>query len=271
MMKNILIVLLASVFTISFGQNWNYKSGVNAFDGKYKTASTVGKGGKFPYNDPIFVVNLFDNNNLNVYISNTCYAGCDDKKAYIKFDGDVQMYTYSISTNSENNSWFIDYQRYSSDYDSVSMIKLLDKIKLHSKMFIRLSSSCGQYDYEFSLKGSTAAINFVAGNYIAKIKQNDFAQKKEEKDREILFKKINSGVHFKAKASHYCKSIYYGNSYTLYDKTLVPGEEIIFSNNPKQKYWILHNATTIKLSPDTSFYIEKFCLDVDSITEIKND
>ena len=34
-------------------------------------------------------------------------------------------------------------------------------LKSHSKMYVRLLSDCKKYDCEFSLSGSTAAINFV--------------------------------------------------------------------------------------------------------------
>ena len=41
-MKKLLIILLIPL--ISLAQSWTYEKGGNAFDGKYKTSSVLGKG-----------------------------------------------------------------------------------------------------------------------------------------------------------------------------------------------------------------------------------
>jgi len=54
---------------MSFGQSWKSSEGGNAFDGKYKTSSVKGKGDNFPYNSPTMVINKFEGEDLNFYIS----------------------------------------------------------------------------------------------------------------------------------------------------------------------------------------------------------
>jgi hypothetical protein len=179
MKKVYLILIIIPLFSISYCQSWSYKAGENVFDGKYKIASVVGKGGKFPYNSPVFVINNFKNETINIYISDVGYAGCDNKVAIIKFAGDSSTYKFAIKTNSDKDTWFIDYLYYSTDEDYINWIKLLDNLKKYSRMYIRLSSDCGQTDLEFPLIGSTAAINFVASDYINKIKQEELSKTKK--------------------------------------------------------------------------------------------
>ena len=79
MKKSVLLfVFILLLSNINFGQKWTYSSGGNVFDGQYKTSSIVGTGGEFPYNNPVFVVNLFENEQFNVYLSYAGFAGCDN-------------------------------------------------------------------------------------------------------------------------------------------------------------------------------------------------
>ena len=72
MRKIILFTILLCQVTIS-AQSWSFKSGGNAFDGKYKTSSIKGKGTDFPYNNPLLVINLFKEESLNFYIAEAGY------------------------------------------------------------------------------------------------------------------------------------------------------------------------------------------------------
>jgi len=81
------ILLLFPCIIISnylIAQKWTYSSGVDPFDGKYKTSSIIGTGGEFPYTNPQFVINLFNDDQLNVYIANAGYAGCSGNLALHK-------------------------------------------------------------------------------------------------------------------------------------------------------------------------------------------
>lgn len=51
----------------------------------------------------------------------------------------------------------------------MSIFLLLDLIKRHNKMYIRLSDDCSIMNMEFPLSGSSRAINFVYGEQAAEI------------------------------------------------------------------------------------------------------
>ena len=59
---NVKILILNFVLLTSYvnGQKWEYNAGNNAFDGNYKTATIIGKGGLSPYNTPGFIINMFE-------------------------------------------------------------------------------------------------------------------------------------------------------------------------------------------------------------------
>lgn len=135
-------------------------------------------------------------------------------------------------------------------------------------MYIRLSSSCGQSDFEFYLSGSTSAINFVASDYIAKGKQIELARIKEKEEEKKIMEMLSSEEHFKAKAK-YSETIYYGPMSSTYYNKIKYGEEIVFSNYSEDKeYCILHKASTIELPIDTIFYISRDCIDLKTVERI---
>ncbi|MBL7811570.1 MAG: hypothetical protein JNL57_05055 [Bacteroidetes bacterium] len=160
-------------------QVWTYKQDKNPFDGKYKTCSIIGSGGSFPYTQPVLVLNHFENAlDLNLYISEVGYAGCDNKKILVQFDNEDSIYSYSSSTNNDKNVWFFDFSsEMNQSGQQLSMFKLLKKMQIMSTIQIRLESECGQSDYSFSLAGSTTAINFVASEWMENSLKNDLAEK----------------------------------------------------------------------------------------------
>lgn len=172
-------LILFSALTYS---QWK-KSGKNdVFDGNYRSARVIGSGGNSLYTKPILVVNYFEkSDNLNIYIDNAGYSGCSNKVIYFKFDGDENIYrSTSISTDANKEAWFIQTGNYSTlanqkffDYD----LQLLEKLKKHNTLDIRMRSNCGESDYKFKLSGSTSAINYVLE-----------LRKKGDKKREKLIK-----------------------------------------------------------------------------------
>lgn len=182
-MKKYLVFILILICSIVNCQKWTYSSGENAFDGVYRTSSVKGTGGSFPYNSPTLVVNFFEKTEKpNIYFANAGYAGCDYKRLYFKFDNDDKIYEYRGTSNSDNDSWFI-YDDFDND---ITTFELLNKFMNHSYFNVRLSSDCGKADYKFTLFGSTAAINFVAKNWIDEtrvefIKQQTIIQEEERK------------------------------------------------------------------------------------------
>lgn len=184
MEKKILILLLISIHANCiqlFGQ-WQSKAGNDEIDGKYKTSYVIGLG-EFPYNKPMLVVNTYDEQNLNIYITGVFYAGCDNLKAIVKFDKEDKIREFRMTTNSNNDTWFFKHE-FGSDSEHSSNLNFLESLKSNNKITIRLSNDCGEYDYKFNLAGSTKAINYVAGNYIQKVKGRLMEIEQEKKNTE---------------------------------------------------------------------------------------
>ena len=99
-MKNLLIILtLIIISNLVFSQSWTYKETGNAFDGKIRTSSVTGSGYKFPYTEPMFVINVFnkETDNPNIYLNLVPYGGCDNNEVLIKFDNNEFTYQPDIT------------------------------------------------------------------------------------------------------------------------------------------------------------------------------
>ena len=200
MNKNVLIIIaILFISTNALSQSWTYNEGGDAFDGKYRTSSIDGIGTDYPYHEPMFVVNYFENsNNLNVYISNAGYAGCDGKVIKVKFNNNDTIYTFDATTNSDRDIWFLkEYANEFYDYNTLTLDQLLKKLMKYSKFFVRVSSDCGKNDLEFSLNGSSKAINFVLpDNYFAIKKQKKIEARKRKEEEAKYDELIDKGDDF---------------------------------------------------------------------------
>lgn len=176
------LTLTLLIFSALSYSQWKKSGNNDVFDGNYRSAMVIGSGGKFPYTKPILVVNYFEkSDNLNIYIRNAGYSGCSDKVIYFKFESDDTIYrSTSIRTDANKEAWFIKTGNLNlpSNLNFLdNHIQLLEKLKTHSKLDIRMMSSCSKADYQFNLSGSTSAINYVLE-----------LRKKGDKKREKLIK-----------------------------------------------------------------------------------
>ena len=159
-----LILLLTLIPFISFGQGWTYSEGGNAFDGKYKTSSVVGKGTNFPYNKPSLVINKFNGEQLNFYISN---GGYFQEKTNIGvlwvFDNepDIIYSTYDWSISDDGKILFFSEFNNPDGSGKLNPVDIIEKLTLANKVTVRMKDKFGSNDIVFSLSGSTKAINFV--------------------------------------------------------------------------------------------------------------
>ena len=71
-MKKILYILLLFPLA-SFGQKWIFSEGGNPFDGSYRAAQVAASNGEFPYHESKLVINLFNNDRVNLYITDAGY------------------------------------------------------------------------------------------------------------------------------------------------------------------------------------------------------
>lgn len=164
MIKKSIILFISFLFSLTLVhcQNWKTKNEKDPFDGHYSSAYVKGKGTNSPYNSPLFVINYFKNSeNLNIYFSEVGYAGCNNKKISITFDGSDSIYTFNAETGKNNEIWFLKEDR--------SFNSFIEQIKKHNKMFVIANSECNENRLEFKLNGSSLAIrSTIPENYFEK-------------------------------------------------------------------------------------------------------
>tara|TARA_B100001175_G_scaffold251507_1_gene218887 strand:- start:254 stop:1453 length:1200 start_codon:yes stop_codon:yes gene_type:complete len=159
-----LIILLLFIPLVSFGQTWKYSEGGNAFDGKYKTSSITGKGTNFPYDSPTLVVNKFEGENINFYISN---GGFFQEKTGISilwvFDSEPNTIysTYDWSISDDGKILFFREFNNAKGPGKLKPIDFIEKLMQANNVSVRMKDKYGANDIIFSLSGSTKAINFV--------------------------------------------------------------------------------------------------------------
>ena len=187
-----LTILLLIIPLISFGQSWTYEEGGNVFDGQFKTSSVKGKGANYPYTSPSLVINIFEGEQLNFYISG---GGYFQEKTGIGvlwvFDNEpdkiYSTYDWSISPNGE----ILFFREFNNPDGSGKLkpIDVIDKLTLGSKVTVRIKDDFSSNDIVFSLNGSSKAINFVIPKekrqqMIVEAKDERIKKEKEEEDDE---------------------------------------------------------------------------------------
>ena len=161
------ILFLCTTTNVS-AQSWKYENGGDAFDGKYKTSFIKGLGREFPYNKPILAINKFDkNSSINFYISSAGYFQEDTGVKILwvfNTEPNVIYSTYDWSYSSDGKIiFFKEFNDPNSD-NKISRYEFIEKLKLASKVSVRISNKYGSNDLTFSLSGSTKAIDFVLPN-----------------------------------------------------------------------------------------------------------
>ena len=195
-----LILLLTLIPLVSFGQGWTSSEGGSAFDGKYKTSSVVGKGTNFPYTKPVLVVNKFDGEKLNFYISG---GGFFQEKTDIGvlwvFDNesDTIYSTYDWSISDDGKILFFSEFNNPDGSGKLKPVDIIEKLTLANKVTVRMKDKYGSNDIVFSLSGSTKAINFVLPKEERKkmiesaVAERNALGESEEKGQLILDKLLN--------------------------------------------------------------------------------
>jgi hypothetical protein len=169
-MKKLLFLSILFLYTQTnvSAQIWKYENGGSAFDGKYKTSFIKGLGSEFPYNKPILAINKFDkNSSINFYISSAGYFQEDTGVKILwvfNTEPNVIYSTYDWSYSSDGKIiFFKEFNDPNSD-NKISRYEFIEKLKLASKVSVRISNKYGSNDLTFSLSGSTKAIDFVLPN-----------------------------------------------------------------------------------------------------------
>lgn len=167
-----LVIILISILSVqtSYAQ-WKKVSGNNKFDGDFKHAYISGKGGSYPYNKPVLHITQHNEEDLNIYIDNIGYTGCNNPNLLFAFDQDDDILKFNANSNLNNDATFIT----STTQELSDLTELLKNKKV---VYIRYRDSCGKEDYEFSLSNSTNAIEFVIGDY--------FKTKNQQRQQSII-------------------------------------------------------------------------------------
>ncbi len=194
MKKIILLIILCNSF-FSVAQGWTFKSGVNDFDGKYKTASIRGSATNYPYNKPLLVINYFDkDDSLNFYITNTGYfSDSSDVSVLCVFNNekDVIYESLGLSLSPDGKNIFMNKFLNPETGKFLSIYEFIEKLKKASSVSTRVISKFDKNDIKFSLKGSTKAISYVISDEIInsqinKIKLDELIAQEKLKRRELI-------------------------------------------------------------------------------------
>ena len=153
-MKRITInILLILSSIISFSQDWQYHIGNNAFDGEYKSASTIGVSDNYPYVTPILNINVFNERTLNFYIKNSGFTQ-EGILQSIMFLPDAEpkviYYANKIDISKDGKTVFIN--SFKNDYfKNISILNFLEILKKSSKIDVRIKTEFGNYDMVFKM------------------------------------------------------------------------------------------------------------------------
>ena len=149
-MKRIILTIATVLsLTYSFSQVWEFTRHENKFEKTFFEAAGVGGEGEFPYNNPVLGIRKSKQNGVEIMMAGVNYANADNTRVKYYFD-DGEAETTRISTSSDGQTYFL----YLNDQS-----KFINQLKNGSKVYFRVYTSMGNYDYTFSLSGSTAAIN----------------------------------------------------------------------------------------------------------------
>lgn len=258
--KTPIIAFLLLINTTIQAQKWEFQSYEDDF-GREVVAASVQGTGLPPYNSPFFIFNVVDGE-LNIYIANAGYAGCDNQEVFIKFDKEKTIYPFSAYTNKNKESWFLEMVgRYSR---GINLYEFVDKIKTNNNIVVRLESDCGFKDFKFSLNGSTAAIDKVISHYFKYLKgvKSDFIDKMNKDS--IPLKTVIAKSFCYPYLSEYEKSIWWS------DRILSATVMEVYDFNPTSEYYAIYDMKDKSIPIDILLYVKKKDVKPYSFSEIES-
>lgn len=297
--KYMFIAFLSAIEINIYCQTWKYESVENASGGKNILASVIGKGYEYPYTDPLFGISRFEKGELNIFITKVACACCDNLYAIIKFDKSSNPYLYKVTTNKNKDTWYISWNKFE------ELKELLNNIKSHKIMHVRLSSDCGKNDFDFLLSGSSVPVNDVTTDYVNYLEELEkekarlakIAEEERQRKEQLL---LSEGLKIACITDDTLNYVFYRQKspidsvlpidslqsiHTLITNEielkfyvingdslqLQENEKILFSDcTDTTDYCILHKASSYEFyDNDTIFYIYKKSIDINTIEEIE--
>lgn len=189
MTYNCIVLLFSFLFMGGvYSQSWKVTKDKDPFEGDYSSAYIAGTGSKEPYTSPLFVINYFNKEgSLNIYFTDVGYSGCDNKTVKVTFDLSDTVLTFEATSDKNNEIWFL-VQKHGFE----SFIK---SVKSCKKMYVRIESDCNFNSLEFTLKGSSYAIE--------KALPTNYFEEQSKKFNELIAEAINYKTEGKLDESHH--------------------------------------------------------------------
>ena len=174
-MKRTLLFLAIISITYSMDAQWKYQEINNPFDGVTRKVYIKGKrinpSNPSFFNPTLVLEKNFKSNFIMVRINDAeKFSSCQEfqcAQINVKVDGKDDLMNF-LATRAYGNSDY-DWAFYKLDKDLRNQFnQLLDLMKKNNKLYVRLFSKHGLFekvygDYEFSLRGSAKAIQYLLG------------------------------------------------------------------------------------------------------------
>ena len=262
-MKNILITIILLVGFIGSSQTWKFKSGGNAFDGKYRVAYVNGKGNDWPYHKPMLAINVYNDESMNFYITGYgYYPDEEDIDVLWIFENEPDiLYKTDITLSNDKETLFFNSFSDINGNKFITRMEFIEKLKASSKVDVRVKDDRNKNDIAFSLIGSTKAIDYaISAKYRNKLKEiNDYIQSSIDSiiavNKELAVKKEQLFKRLKPKI----KLAYY--DYKVNDDEMRKLWEVIDEGSNTYNYDLFKiDSLNFVMKSDTSFdnYVELF-------------
>ena len=253
-MNKLLTLGFLIINLMSFSQTWHSKSGSSDFDGGYKSAYVRGVGNDYPYNKPIMVINKFDNDEvINFYIEDAGYFQNGTRASFkwaFNNEPGVIYKSSSFSISSDGNTVFFETFFELKSMTELSKLEFVNKLRLASKVSIRMSDRYGSNDVSFSLSGSTKAItNIIPLKIFTEITERS-RKIKEEREAFVKIQELKFDTLLE-----YAKAVNIKKESLVTLKEEIKNELGIGSSNSKQPK---KNIDSLDFKPGYSFDVNRW-------------
>jgi len=178
-MKKSIVFLFMIICTTINGQ-WYSSIENDPFDGKVIYTTGIGKGGKFPYNNPRLVFRR-KGKDIDIYIKDAGSLVCDNPELKISFGDPSNTLKFNLFPSVDSSAGFL-------NMNNVEVVSdFISQLKNKSTVYIRFRTDCSTNQFQISLKGSSKEINkvYTDDQYIklqSKVEERQ-KQEKEKRDR----------------------------------------------------------------------------------------
>ena len=161
-MKRTLLFFAIISITYSMHAQWKYQEINNPFDGVTRKVYIKGKAiSSSSYNPTLVITKSFKTNTIDIQIKDVdefCFERICSPEIVFKIEGgNDSIYFEALGDYKDKFTWRIP------NWNVTEINQLLELIKNNYKLYIRLFNYEKINDYEFSLKGSAKAIQYLMG------------------------------------------------------------------------------------------------------------